>query len=435
MKTKLLIFGITGDLSRRKLLPALISIRRAGELPDLQIIGVSRRKVTAGAVLSGTSGADELEPMTSVFTMNLEDRNDYDKLKDFIDLQEDEQLLAYLSVPPAAAGAIIRFMGEAGLNTPNVKLLLEKPFGVDLESAREMVERIERHYHEEQVYRIDHYLAKEMAQNVVVFRARNAIFGHLWNNEAIEKIEIDALEEIGVGTRAQFYEQTGALRDVVQSHLLQLLALVLMDAPEDLDWRKVPARRLTALKQITPAEPSRTVRAQYAGYQDEAGNPGSQTETFARLELFSDAPQWQDVPLVLTHGKALDKKLTEIRVFFKKTYNEQSNCLVFRVQPKEEIEIDLFVKQAGYERKLVETDFRFVYPQDAHLPEAYEQVLLDAAEGRKSLFPSSAEVCESWRIVQPLLEAWGFSSAPLSQYAKGSNLSAVLGGVESTTSP
>lgn len=420
MKTKLLIFGITGDLSHRKLLPALVSIRRAGELADLQIIGVSRRDVSAEAVLKGSAGAEELEPITSVFTMNLEERSDYDKLKDFIDLRDDEQLLAYLSVPPAAAGDIIRFMGEAGLNTANVKLLLEKPFGVDLTSAQEMVERIAQYYREEQVYRIDHYLAKEMAQNIVVFRARNAIFSHLWNKQAIERIEIDAQEDIGVENRAQFYEQTGALRDVVQSHLLQLLALVLMEPPEDLDWRKVPGRRLAALKGMQPAEPSRAVRAQYVGYQEEVGNPGSRTETFVSLELFSDAPEWQGVPLVLKHGKALDKKLTEIRIFFKKAFAEQSNCLVFRMQPREEIEIDLFVKQAGYERKLEETDFRFVYPSDASLSEAYEHVLLEAAEGHKSLFPSSAEVLESWRIIQPLLEAWSFNEAPLPQYPRGS---------------
>jgi glucose-6-phosphate 1-dehydrogenase len=382
---------------------------------------VSRREVKAGDILPAGSGAGELEPITSVFTMNLEDRSAYDKLKSAIDLGEDEQLLVYLSVPPSAAGDIIRFMGEAGLNTANIKLLLEKPFGVDLVSAHEMVDGINRYYEEQQVYRIDHYLAKEMAQNIVVFRARNAIFSHLWNGRAIEKIEIDALEEIGVEARAQFYEQTGAVRDVLQSHLLQLLALILMEVPEDLDWRKVPERRLSALRQVRPAEASHAVRAQYAGYQEEAGNPGSQTETFVRLELFSDAPEWQGVPFVLTHGKAMNRKLTEIRIFFKRSYDEQSNCLKFQIQPREEIEIDLFVKEAGYERRLEKNDFRVVYPHDAHLPEAYEQVLLDAAKGRKSLFPSSGEVLESWRIVQPLLEAWSFEAGPLPRYPRGSN--------------
>lgn len=387
-----------------------------------------------GEILSGSGGAEELEAITSVFRMSLEERSDYDRLKSGLSLQEDEQLLAYLSVPPSAAGDIIRFMGEAGLNTPNVKLLLEKPFGVDLVSAREMVGKTRRYYSEEQIYRIDHYLAKEMAQNLVVFRARNAVFAHLWNGRAVERIEIDALEEIGVETRAQFYEQTGALRDVLQSHLLQLLALVLMELPDDLDWRKVSEMRRRALAQVRPADPSSTGRAQYAGYEDEANNPGSRTETFVRTELFSDAPEWQGVPLILTHGKALDRKLTEIRIFFRKTHEEQSDCLVFQLQPREEIEIGLFVKQAGYERKLNKTEFRFVYPQDARLPEAYEHVLLDATIGHKNLFPSSDEVLESWRIVQPLLEAWSFSDAALLQYSKGSGEEYVkrLGDVKKT---
>lgn len=420
MKTKLLIFGITGDLARRKLLPALTAIRRAGELTDLRIIGASRRDVTSRDILSGSDAAEELEPITSVFTMNLEDRGDYDKLKGAIDLREGEQLLAYLSVPPSAAGDIIRFMGEAGLNASNVKLLLEKPFGVDLASAREMMDRTKQYYGDDQIYRIDHYLAKEMAQNIVVFRARNAIFNRLWNNQSIEKIEIDALEDIGVENRAQFYEPTGALRDVLQSHLLQLLTLILMEAPKSLDWHSVPARRLGALQQIRPAEPSRSIRAQYAGYQEEVGSNGSQTETFVRLELSSDAPEWQGVPLVLTHGKALDRKLAEIRVIFKTTHHEQSNRLVFRLQPREEIEIDLFVKRPGFERELDETDFRFIYPQDAKLPEAYEHVLLDAVKGQKGLFLSSAEVLEGWRIVQPLLDAWNFGITPLGRYDRGS---------------
>lgn len=386
-------------------------------------------------VLSSVNGAHELEPITSIFTMDLASPADYVRLKDYVGLREDEQVLAYLSVPPGAAGQIIHLMGEAGLNGPGVKLLLEKPFGTDLNSAIEMVGRLNRYFDEEQIYRIDHYLAKEMAQNIVVFRARNAIFSHLWNNQAIEKIEIEALEEIGVENRAQFYEQTGALRDVMQSHVLQLLSLVLMEAPKDLDWNELSERRLTALRQVKSAEPSLALRAQYAGYQDEAGSPYSRTETFVSMELMSDAPRWRGVPLVLTHGKALDKKLTEIRVFFRKSDEAQSNCLVFRIQPHEEIEIKLLIKKPGYERTLEEKGLIFTYPGDKRLPEGYEHVLLEAAKSKKSLFPSSQEILESWRIVQPLLETWSFNSDSLPQYQRGSSLSEVLSGVELTAKP
>lgn len=233
MRTKLLIFGITGDLSTRKLLPALREIVNTGDFDDVSIIGVSRREVDVTELLQRSLGSADLADRISIVTMNVADIQDYQQLKTQIALKDDEQLVVYLSVPPMAATQIVDFMGEAGINTPNVKILFEKPFGVDLMSARDIIQRTARYYTEDQLYRIDHYLAKEMAQNIVAFRGRNALFSHIWNNNFIQSIEIVASEQIGIEGRAQFYEQTGALRDVVQGHLMQLLALTLMDIPNN----------------------------------------------------------------------------------------------------------------------------------------------------------------------------------------------------------
>lgn len=421
MKTKLLVFGITGDLSTRKLLPALRSILHAEESQDIQIIGVSRRDVDVNELLISSLGDAELAPFVSIFSMDLAHAADYGKLKDYIDLKADEQLLIYLSVPPTASAQIVDFLGQAGLTMPNVKLLFEKPFGVDLVSAKEVIERAARHFQEEQIYRIDHYLAKEMAQNIVAFRGGNALFSHVWNNAAIEKIEVMALEEIDVEGRAGFYEQTGALRDVVQGHLMQLLALVLMEIPPNFDWDMLPALRQSALGAIHPGDPRQAVRAQYEGYQQEVDNPGSLTETFVSLHLASDDVRWKDVALVLTTGKALNKKATEVRIYFRKFHDAQSNCLVFRIQPNEGIEIDLFTKKPGYERKFEHQKLGFSYPEDAVLPDAYEQVLVDAISSKKSLFTSSGEVLASWRILQPILDSWGMADQPLFIYPKGSS--------------
>lgn len=426
MKTKLLIFGLTGDLGRRKLLPAISKIVRTGEFEDLEIIGVSRRQVNARELLGAARGGEQLGKRTSFFTMDLASAADYARLKKHLRLKSGEQLIAYLSVPPLSATQIVDFMGEAGLNTPNVKILFEKPFGVDLASAAEAIGRTARYFKEEQIYRIDHYLAKEMAQNIAAVRGRNAMFSHLWNSRAIEGIEVVALEKIGVEGRARFYEQTGALRDLVQGHLLQLLALTLMDIPPEFDWNKLPARRLEALEAIRPADPPRATRAQYSDYQTEVGNPGSLTETFVSLTLESTAPEWAGVPLTLLTGKAMNEKTTEVRVHFRKSHEAQSNRLVFRIQPNEGAEIELFTKKPGYERDFEKQLLNFTYPEDAELPDAYEQVLVDAIRSRRSLFTSGREVLRSWEILRPVQEAWDMGARPLGYYAAGSSPEEVL---------
>jgi glucose-6-phosphate 1-dehydrogenase len=228
----LVIFGITGDLSHRYLLPALNQIAKSHQLPkDFKIIGVSRKDIQLADIYG--KGEQLLKEHTEPFMMDLESQEAYQKLKDKVHqlslhFKDKPQIIYYFAVPPAATLPIVRHLGNAGLNTSNVKILLEKPFGVDLESAKELIAETNKHFPEEQVYRIDHFLAKEMAQNITVFLGSNTLFRNVWNNSFIEKIEIDAAEKIGIEGRGNFYDSTGALRDVVQSHLLQLAALTLM---------------------------------------------------------------------------------------------------------------------------------------------------------------------------------------------------------------
>lgn len=421
MKTKLVIFGITGDLSKRKLIPALRKIIAKKTVKNLEIIGISRRETDVTELVG-----DDLSKVTTLVTMDLTDVSEYKSLKRKIAPKKDEQTLIYLSVPPTVATRIANYLGEAGINGESVRLLFEKPFGLDLESAKDMVERTSKYFTESQMYRIDHYLAKEMAQNIVAFRANNAIFRQLWGGNGIERIEIRAFEAIGIVGRAQFYEQTGALRDVLQGHLMQLLALMLMDVPSRLDWSLVPDLRLQALRRIAPADPAKSLRAQYREYRQEVDLPTSQVETFVSVELESSASNWENVPLVLMTGKALDRKETEITVYFKKGSAEQSNTLRFKIQPDEGVEINLFTKKPGYERVLESQKLSYSYPEDADLPEAYEQVLVDAITDRKTIFTTSQEIIESWRILQPILTDWAFEKDDILLYEQGSSVEDIL---------
>lgn len=424
MKTTLVIFGITGDLSRRKLLPALANIIESNEADELSIVGVSRRPVEQFEVLGEHHGT--LNGTTSLFQMDLDNVDDYAKLRDYIGAGADEQVLFYLSVPPESATGIIEGLGKAGLNAPLNKLLLEKPFGRDLASAQEMIDHTAVYFHESQIYRIDHYLAKEMAQNIVTFRARNAIFSYLWSSQYIERIEVVALEAIGIEGRAAFYEQTGALRDIVQGHLLQLLALTLAPLPdEEMNWDSLPTRRQAALDALIPADPANAIRAQYDGYRSEVGNPDSSVETFVSLELHSTDPAWQGIPLALTTGKALSRKKTEVRVHFRRQNDSQSNYLLFRIQPDEGITIDLVTKKPGYDREVEHQKLSYMYPSNERVPDAYEQVLVDAMSSHKSLFATSGEVLRAWELIAPLQAAWS-NNPDIKTYPGGSEARAVL---------
>ena len=429
--TILVVFGITGDLSQRYLLPSLAQVCKTAHLPkDFKVLGVSRRDVSLSEVLGGNNKT--LGKMTELFQMDLNSAADYRALKKKLSavgrqVGSKPQVIFYLSVPPEAVLTIVKNLGQAGLNHGRAKLLLEKPFGFDLESARELIAQTTAYFPEEQVYRIDHYLAKEMAQNIIVFLGSNALFRDVWSNRFIEKIDIIAAEKIDIEGR-QFYESAGALRDIIQSHLLQLAALTLMEPCTGVfEYEEMSGRRLAALSVLEANTKKPVIRGQYKGYRQEVGIPGSATETFVSLTIESGDPRWQGVPIQLISGKCLNDKLTEIRVYFKKKEDSEANRLALRVQPKEGIELDLWVKEPGYERRLKQKSLAFTYEQHyERLPEAYERVLLDAIRGNQSLFASSGEVIESWRILEPIQKGWDASNKDLRFYSRGSTIEQVL---------
>lgn len=431
-ETILVVFGITGDLSQRYLLPALSEVCKGANLPkNFKVLGVSRGDRSVSDVLGGNQKA--LGKFTELFRMNLNSPVDYRALKKKIAAASRQtnshlQVIFYLSVPPAAVLPIIRHLGQAGLNHSKCKLLLEKPFGFDLESARELITQTAKYFPEDRVYRIDHYLAKEMTQNIVTFLGSNALFRGVWSSRFIQKIDIVVAEKIDIEGRALFYESTGALRDIIQSHLLQLAALTLMEPCTGIfEYEELPGRRLMALNALRLDTGKPVIRAQYKGYQKEVNNPGSATETFVGLSLKSDNPRWQGVPILLVSGKNLNDKLTEIRIYFKRKDDSEANRLALRIQPKEGIELDLWIKEPGFERRLQQKHLAFNYEQHfERLPDAYERVLLDAIRGSQSLFASSGEVLESWRILEPIQEKWSVSTKDLFTYNPGSTIEEVL---------
>jgi len=439
--TMLVIIGITGDLAKRKLLPALNALAMHQALPkNFQVIGISRHLTNVKQLLvnlppqhnSSMLFSKWLEKNINMFKMDLSRLEEYRRLADYLKTitkkyPEPTQILFYLAVPPQVSQPIVEYLGQAGLaRKQSTKLLLEKPFGTDLISARDFIKHLNAHFTETQIYRIDHYLAKEMAQNLIVFRNENSLFKRTWNNIFIEKIELSLLESIGIESRVNFYEQTGALRDVIQGHLLQLTALTLMDLPPRGSWQAVPACRLKALLQLSLALPRKktfeVVRGQYRGYRQEVVNNHSLTETFVALKLYSIDPNWLSVPIILTTGKALNESKSEITIHYRKTQEDESDRLILRIQPNEGIEVQLWSKRPGYDRELEKVDLAFTYKENRHeLADAYERVLIDAIHSDHSLFTSSAEVEASWQILQPLQNIWEMSDgSDLKIYQPGS---------------
>lgn len=386
MKTQLVIFGITGDLAERKLLPALNGIIKTGAYEDLSIIGVSRRKVSASDLVAAYPS---LQGRTSVFTMDLAEPQDYQRLRTHLEAVQADQTLFYLSVPPSAAAGIVDFLGEAAMNTARYKVLFEKPFGFDLTSAQEFIERTGRYFDDDQLYRIDHYMAKEISAEIMRIR-REATDADL--QKKIKSVTIVASEKIGIEGRVQFYEQTGALRDFVQGHLLQLLALVLIRKPTP---QPLPEQRLAALQKLLPVQPEAAVRAQYEGYRDEVATPKTTVETFVALSIQSTDPEWEDVSLRLITGKALAEK----RSYIQFTYTDTSTRILDETE----------VIAAKGDRAL----------------DAYERVLVEAIKGNTELFISGDEVLRSWELLAPLQQAWEMENAPLHIYPRGITISGI----------
>jgi glucose-6-phosphate 1-dehydrogenase len=442
------IFGITGDLAQRRLLPALYHLVKDKLLHEhTAIVGVSRKALSPDELLAKVElcvlEADNVcDPVALAdFRQRLRmvqlDPNapdDYDRLRTTLDGIEQAHgmcmnRLFYLSIPPHVYQPIIQNLGEHRLNIgcdhkrELSRLLVEKPFGYDLPSAEELIRNTAEHFTEEQVFRIDHYLAKETVQNILVFRKQNPIFMGLWDKTHIRSIEIDMSEQIGIEGRSEFYDSVGALRDVVQNHLLQLLALVTMELPKATDSATLHEAKQQLLSQVHPADPIKTIRAQYAGYHEAVANPSSTTETYVRVSLTIDNERWQDVPVTITTGKALQNKRTAITMTFGEKDIAAANKLVFRIQPNEGIAVELLVKRPGFDTKteVVDMDFSYhgVFSEPEH-PDAYERVLIDAIRGDHSLFATSEEVLAAWRILQPILTAWQQSSTDLRTYEQHS---------------
>ncbi len=450
----LVIFGISGDLSKRKILPAIYHLIKDGMVPSKTIIiGTSRKDVSLDVlmkdvelcVLEESKVCDQetllkFKKMLSIIKFDPIDMNDYLLLKKrFNDIEEQYKecfnRLYYLSVPPDSVEPIIKKLGLSGLNKScqhnqgKSRLLIEKPFGNDLSSASYLIKEISKFFKEDQIFRIDHYLAKETAQNIFAFRKHNPVFWKLWDKNSISSIEIKAFEKIGIENRVNFYEHMGALKDLVQSHLLQLLSLITMEIDPNKSTKSsdIHSAKLKLLTQVIPLN-KRTIKelkvGQYKGYKKEVSNPKTKVETYIKLKLEINNKRWLGTPIFLETGKALNKKTTEININFKSKNIKQTNTLTFRIQPNEGIDIKLIVKEPGLIDKLKETYMDFSYQTTFHQsthPDAYERVLVDAFKGDQTLFATSSEVIASWKILEPLLKFWDKNPKKLIIYKEGLN--------------
>jgi len=439
------IFGATGDLSARKLLPALCKLAASGALhPATQVLGLGRAVKTREAFQTWAREAlvaAELPP-EQIATL-ADDRLHYLSIGD--GLAEDYGRLAqklddlarehaapnvafYMSMPPGAFPGTVSGLGEAGLNRRDgwSRLVIEKPFGRDLSTAQDLNELIHRYFTEKQVYRIDHYLGKETVQNLLVLRLGNGLIESAWNRERIESVQITVAETLGVGTRAGYYDTAGALRDMVQNHLAQLLSLVAMEVPGSFDADAIRYEKIKALRSIEPIRPERVVRGQYAagtvagtrvrGYLEEDGvAKSSQTETFVALELFVDSWRWQGVPFFLRTGKCMPKRMTQIAVRFREApvsffrrlgcTQDTADILLITLQPDEGFALYFDIKVPGDPFELRRIPLRFSYKERFDfVPEAYQTLIQDVMEGDQTLFVHASEVEESWRLFMPLIQ-------------------------------
>lgn len=455
--TILVIFGITGDLSKRYLMPSLYHLFKQDLLPEqFEIVGISRRDINLDDLFNKVEMCvseenNVCDPVvmarmhshTRVHQLDMDSPDAFKGLRQLLDDIEGQRgicmnRLYYLSVPPSGYQAIIANMGEAGLNgscqhgNAMTRLLAEKPFGEDLASAQKLVADTAAVFQENQVYRIDHYLAKETAQNILAFRFENPLFEAVWDAEHIAAIDIVASEKIGIEGRADFYERQGALRDFVQNHLLQLLATVTMDKPVKNDSQSLHASKLALLQAIEPVAPDtvsqQSCRGQYEGYRQEVGNDASFVETYAAIRLSVNTPRWQDVPLTVRTGKSMAERYTAVSVIFKDdgrdtipTDTSHNNVLQFRIQPNEGIQFSMFAKKPGFDNELqsVNMDFSYQHSFDGEDPTAYERVLMDAVRGDRSLFASSDEVLAAWGVVDNIVQAWTSDGSGLQSYRPG----------------
>jgi glucose-6-phosphate 1-dehydrogenase len=470
------IFGASGDLTRRKLMPALYNLAVSRSLPSgFAVVGVARRAKSDDQFRSemkeGVGQHSRRKPIDpalwtdferglSYVAGTFEDPTTYSKLREHLEGLDKERgtagnRLFYLAVPPADFGVIMKNLKEAGLVAPPSangsgavwsRVIIEKPFGHDLASAKELNDTVAQTFHESQVFRIDHYLGKETVQNLLVFRFANSLFEPLWNREHVDHVQITVAEEIGVEGRGKFFEQTGVTRDIVENHLMQLLCLTAMEPPISLAADAVRDEKVKVLRSLRAMERSQVqenvVRGQYSrghvkgedapAYRDEPDvAKDSRVETFVAMRVHVDNWRWGGVPFYVRAGKRLPRRVTEIAIQFKKVPHGlfrapdggiSPNVLTMRIQPDEGIALRFTTKEPGQATILrdVAMDFRYGAAFGSNTPEAYERLLLDAMRGEATLFTRRDEVEEQWSFMDHVLDAWrAEASAPPPVYPAG----------------
>ena len=440
-KTAITLFGGTGDLTYRKLLPALYNLTVLGKLADdFKIVVIGRRAYTQSEYIdiartwvkeyARTKFDDEqfdaYAERIIYFKMDMTNEDDYEMLQAFYAEQDIQNHVYYFAVAPSFFITITNGLKKY-CSENNAKVIIEKPFGEDLEKAGILNDELAKFFDENEIYHIDHYLGKEMIQNILSLRFENIIFKGIWNKDFIENVQITAAETVGVGTRASYYDKSGALKDMVQNHLLQVLSIVAMEEPKEKGSRGIHDSQLKLLSAIKPIENvnDSLVMAQYEGYLDEENiAKDSKTETYAALKLFVDNERWDGVPFFIRTGKKLGDRETQVVVQFKSIDNAPGNVLVIKIQPDEGVYFQFNAKKPGTEQELQPISLDFcqscILENRMNTPEAYERLLYACFKGDRSLFSQWDQIVVSWTFVNDLLAKYHEQGAPLYTYPQGS---------------
>jgi len=413
----IVILGASGDLAKRKLIPALSKLYDKSQIdPKSVIVGTGRTE------FSDVSFREHFG-IPGDFSERLHYHKGIPGLKKYIDsLGSFDRIVFFMALPPVAYGRTAGELLREGFGT-EANLIIEKPFGYDYESSHILNSELTGYFKERQIFRIDHYLAKEAVQNILVFRFANSIFYPVWNSRYVESIQINAYEKIGVEDRGAYFDDAGIIRDMIQNHLTQLLCLITMEAPVSLDPAEIQAQKINVLKAVRVSD---CRRFQYRGYHDEKGvAEGSSTETFAEMKLFIDNFRWTGMPIYIRAGKALNRKGTEIGIKFKHIprllFNVDGkiseNKIIFKIQPSSGIVVDMESKVPGDNLEIANTNMSFCYRESfpAEIPEAYQKLLYDALKGDRTLFVSAEETETAWEKFGPFLD-----QGELGYYEKGS---------------